>query len=188
MQHETRGLPELPNYAISRAGVLVNVKTGKAVKPSREHYPREHYPREHYPHEHYPRVRLYRTIGGVRTNSAVSIHRAVAAAWVRNPDPIGYDVVNHKDGDTGNYNADNLEWTNPAGNLLHARQTGIRTGGASTANPSPRERHTAAAELCSALRRRLTISSEALSEPCELSLGQGATIWGLRGSGWTRSV
>lgn len=52
------------------------------------------------------------------------IHKAVAAAFVDNPD--GRRVINHKDGNKQNNNASNLEWTTSLENNLHALRTGLR--------------------------------------------------------------
>ena len=38
------------------------------------------------------------------------VHRLVAIAFVHNPKPDEYNVVNHKDEDPSNNKADNLEW------------------------------------------------------------------------------
>lgn len=55
------------------------------------------------------------------------VHRAVALAWVENPDVVNFNIVNHKDGNKINNNESNLEWTDHAGNNLHAINTGLRS-------------------------------------------------------------
>lgn len=55
------------------------------------------------------------------------IHRAVALAWVVNPNPVNFTIVNHKDGDTSNNWFENLEWTNHSGNNYHAVNNGLRS-------------------------------------------------------------
>jgi hypothetical protein len=55
-----------------------------------------------------------------------SVHRAVAFAWVHNPEPGRFNIVNHKDGVPMNNDASNLEWTTYTGNNLHAVNSGLR--------------------------------------------------------------
>jgi hypothetical protein len=54
----------------------------------------------------------------------MSVHRAVAMAWV--PNPRNKPDVNHLDGNKGNANAQNLEWCDRSENLVHAYRTGLR--------------------------------------------------------------
>lgn len=54
------------------------------------------------------------------------VHRAVALAWVNNPDPEHLIIVNHKDGNRTNNVADNLEWSSYSGNNYHAVENGLR--------------------------------------------------------------
>ena len=53
------------------------------------------------------------------------IHRLVALAFIPNPNPQKYDMVNHIDGNVKNNNVCNLEWTNNYGNQMHAIKTGL---------------------------------------------------------------
>lgn len=46
------------------------------------------------------------------------VHRLIAETFVDNPN--GYETVNHKDGNTENNRADNLEWLPLADNIRHA--------------------------------------------------------------------
>lgn len=48
-----------------------------------------------------------------------AIHRLVALHFIPNPDPRTKLEVNHKDGDTKNNRADNLEWVSMGENLEH---------------------------------------------------------------------
>ena len=50
------------------------------------------------------------------------VHRLVAAAFIDNPE--GLPVINHKDFNPLNNNADNLEWTTPLGNTRYSLDRG----------------------------------------------------------------
>jgi hypothetical protein len=52
------------------------------------------------------------------------LHRLVAALFV--PNPALNNVVNHKDGDTRNNAAVNLEWCTASENCMHASATGLK--------------------------------------------------------------
>lgn len=54
------------------------------------------------------------------------VNRLVAEAFVYNPDPESYNIVNHIDGVKTNNNAENLEWTNSSGNQQHAVDNGLQ--------------------------------------------------------------
>lgn len=54
------------------------------------------------------------------------VHRAVALAWVENPNASEFTVVNHLDGNPVNNHWTNLEWTTVSGNNYHAVNNGLR--------------------------------------------------------------
>ena len=54
------------------------------------------------------------------------VHRLVALHYV--PNPYGYTVVNHLDGDKLNTHFSNLEWCTHTQNAQHALATGLRKG------------------------------------------------------------
>lgn len=56
----------------------------------------------------------------------VSVHHAVASAFLPNPD--SKKTVNHIDGDKLNNNVSNLEWATHSENLRHAHSTGLKRG------------------------------------------------------------
>ena len=51
------------------------------------------------------------------------IHRAVALAYIQNPENLPH--INHKDGDPTNNNVNNLEWCDAAANARHAVANGL---------------------------------------------------------------
>ena len=55
----------------------------------------------------------------------ISEHRLVALAFVENPNPGEFNVVNHIDGNKLNNHPSNLEWTNVSGNTKHAIEKGL---------------------------------------------------------------
>lgn len=56
----------------------------------------------------------------------LAVHKLVALTWVKNPDPVKFNIVNHLDGNPLNNHYTNLEWTDTAGNNLHAVNNGLR--------------------------------------------------------------
>lgn len=67
----------------------------------------------------YYQVRL-----GGRSGKTFSLHRILAEAFV--PNPQGFNVVNHKDGNKGNCSISNLEWCTSSYNNKHAYDTGLK--------------------------------------------------------------
>lgn len=59
-----------------------------------------------------------------------TVHRLVAQAFVYNPKPNEYSIVNHLDSDRKNNISENLEWTTYKGNSQHsAEYRKLKTGG-----------------------------------------------------------
>ena len=56
---------------------------------------------------------------GYATFNGKLIHRLMAEAWLKNPDPDEYTDVNHIDKNRSNNNIENLEWTDHENNMLH---------------------------------------------------------------------
>lgn len=71
----------------------------------------------------------YRIVDAFRGSltETLPVHRAVALAWVPNPDPEKFIVVNHRDGNPLNNDHVNLEWTTVSGNNYHAISAGLRS-------------------------------------------------------------
>ena len=56
------------------------------------------------------------------------VHRLVAFAFVENPDPENYTIVDHIDRNKQNNRADNLRWTNHSGNAFNQPFKGNKLG------------------------------------------------------------
>ena len=57
---------------------------------------------------------------GLNKLKRVCVHRLVAMAFVENPNPNEYTIVNHKDENRLNNHADNLEWCNQKYNVCYS--------------------------------------------------------------------
>lgn len=90
-------------YSVSNFG---NVKRESVKsKPGTGNYARdEHLVKQRKNNKGYLMVDLYKN----NIRSQLLVHRLVAQAFV--PNPNNYSIVNHKDEDKTNNNADNLEW------------------------------------------------------------------------------
>lgn len=102
-----------PNYAVSKCGNIFRISSGKLMEPQLRGKP------------------LYRSVRVCHNNipKHAKISRAVAKAWVHNPLPDRYGIVNHIDGDTLNDYYTNLEWTDIDGNKRHSVDTGLEGRG-----------------------------------------------------------
>ncbi len=110
-----RLVARFPNYAISTAGVVHNMKTNAYNKPVS-----------------LSRVDSYKTSGvidqaGLYKNPRQMTHRLVAITWVENDDYEKYYLVDHKDGDKSNCHYTNLRWMDHIGNNRAAVSQGLRT-------------------------------------------------------------
>lgn len=101
-------IPNFSRYIISKEGVLINLDTGKEIKPFFE--------------MRYAKFRLLSDVGYIHL---VGRHRLVALAWLDYPANVGDLVVNHKDGIPGNDWVDNLEFVTRAENNNHASENGL---------------------------------------------------------------
>jgi len=94
-----------PKYLVSEDGVVVG-PSGRALK-------------------------FFKTAKGYMCQAicgkTVRLHRAVATAFVPNPDNL--PEVNHIDGDKLNNRASNLEWATHKQNMEHAYRTGLARNG-----------------------------------------------------------
>lgn len=100
-----KSIPENPCYEVSNHGRVRNAVTSSLITPrvSQFGYLRIHY-----------------TVNGKRVDRY--IHRIVAEQFCNHPD--GCNVVNHKDHNTTNNVASNLEWVTQRDNVLYAMFNG----------------------------------------------------------------
>ena len=105
---EFRVIPGYESYAVTCYGVVISIERNILLSS--------------YILDNYLIVDTFR---GSRTET-LPVHRAVALAWVPNPDPSRYTIVNHKDGWSANNSHHNLEWTDYSGNNYHAVENGLR--------------------------------------------------------------
>lgn len=59
-------------------------------------------------------------------NKVMTLHKAVALAWLPNPDNKKF--INHIDGNKRNCSVENLEWTTHSDNMKHAWANGLISG------------------------------------------------------------
>lgn len=105
-----RVIPACSSYAVSRKGNVLDLKANYIKTYNRKN-------------NGYCSVML-RFKGGY---SSRPVHRLVAEAWIDNPNPSVFFLVNHKNGNKNDPHADNLEWCTYSGNIIHAYATGLRT-------------------------------------------------------------
>lgn len=99
MEEEWKDIPGYPGYKISNLGRVVSYKRysdGREIKGAPDK-------------DGYYHILLYNLLGVRHT---FKIHRLVAKAFVYNPHPDRWNIVNHKDENITNNRADNLEWCN----------------------------------------------------------------------------
>jgi len=109
MQQEAfRVIPGFDDFCVTRDGRIFNALTGKLIRA------------------HVYGDRKFVSYPTDVTTKLLSVHRAVALAWVENDDPVRKTVVNHLDGNPLNNHFSNLEWTTSSGNNYHAVNAGLR--------------------------------------------------------------
>lgn len=106
-----RIIPNYPNYAISKIGMVIDVKTKESIDVR-------------CPSDHYSSVWIYSPARNCK--SEIALHRLLAYAWIQNVDYMENCVVNHKDGIKTNFKLSNLEWTSFKENANHAFSNGLR--------------------------------------------------------------
>lgn len=103
-------LKDFPKYEINRTGVVRSIKTKVPLK--------------HFLSDGYVKVGIYKEKeNGVSTKPHARLHCLLAIQFISNPRNL--PVVNHKDGDRGNFSLDNLEWVTSSENSQHAYDIGL---------------------------------------------------------------
>lgn len=108
MSTEFRVIPGYERYVVSRSGIIFDTSDYTENRGS------------------YADGYVMHNVQVDGQSKGLSAHRAVALAWVHNPNPAEFNVVNHLDGEPLNNWFENLEWTTYSGNNYHAVNTGLR--------------------------------------------------------------
>ena len=108
MHEEFQVIPGYEGYSVSKGGIIKSIERDLVMS---QHM-----------------LNGYRVVDSFRGSATetLPVHRAVALAWVENPDVNKFNIVNHIDGNPINNWHENLEWTNHSGNNYHAVNTGLR--------------------------------------------------------------
>lgn len=106
--HLEEYIPDGSGYYISTLGEVFSIKTNKILKGRIDK-------------NGYITVHL-RT--GSNKGKHYRVHRLVALAFIERIE--GKNIVNHKDGNKQNNSLDNLEWSDPKGNFLHALENNLK--------------------------------------------------------------
>lgn len=123
MSEEFRSVPGFDGYSVSSTGRLINVVSGRSLKPSLNSTGYLRY--------------CIRKDG---RSASLRVHRAVALAWLGLP-PEGKTCVAHLDGCRTNNAASNLAWVSYAENEAHKEQHGTVARGQRNHASKLTERH-----------------------------------------------
>ncbi len=149
------------NYEINKNGEIRNLKTNKLLKL-------------HESWDGYFEVRLM-----IRKSEwVIKLHRLVAEAFL--PNPTNKPVVNHKDGNKKNNNANNLEWCTITENNNHALTTGLRKMPKGEKHPTSKLKELEVKEIFELYNKGLPLKS--ISNKYRISLGHLNRI--LNGERW----
>ena len=112
---EYKLIPRLMDYYVSKQGLVYSARRDRILKgrPDRKGY-----------------LNIYPMIGHNK-KKAIRVHRAVALAWIPNPD--NKPEVHHKDEDKTNNSVDNLAWVTTKENV----NAGTRTARMAKTNSKP---------------------------------------------------
>jgi len=92
-------IPDFPDYKVSDRGNILNINSGRILKPGLYTYKKVYLYKKGRPYMRY-------------------VHRLVAQSFI--PNPEGKKEVNHKDFDKHNNHVSNLEWVSYSENNAHA--------------------------------------------------------------------
>lgn len=106
------------DYEISSYGRVYNASTGKMLKPARSSSKTV----TNLNNQSYMRVGLTTIQHKVRL---LNVHMLVARAFIPNPNPEKFTIVNHINGNPECNWVTNLEWCTPIKNMYHALQTNL---------------------------------------------------------------
>lgn len=79
------------------------------------------------PYKQQGNLNYYRSVVKLRKNGIkkdCKVHRLVAEAFI--PNPKGYNIINHIDGNPLNNHVENLEWTTQKENMKHAIENELK--------------------------------------------------------------
>ena len=107
-----RYIPEYTRYAVSKEGEVIDTKNNRVINIA---------------HSDSSYLITYIYDPDKNKGRSIVVHRLVALAWVKNPDPMRYYMCNHLDGNKHNPYYTNLEWTNHKGNNQHAVNNNLRS-------------------------------------------------------------
>lgn len=102
-------------YTITKSGVITCLPKPKYNNATSK----EKVLRVHKDSNGYSIIRLYKNGKG----ASIRMHRLLALMFI--PNPNNYKVINHIDGNKGNYALENLEWVTFSENNKHAFATGL---------------------------------------------------------------
>ena len=101
-------IPGFEEWCVTKRGEIYNASTGRRIR------------------SYVYGDRLFCSYPSGVVQKLLSVHKAVALAWVENDDPSVKTIVNHRDGNPMNNWHENLEWTTYSGNNYHAINSGLR--------------------------------------------------------------
>lgn len=151
-------IPSCPNYSINRLGQVKShsrlVRNKHGYRSTREII-LKHYVRDN----GYPCV--------VLNKKDKFIHRLLGEVFI--PNPLGYPVINHRDGNKLNFALDNIYWTTYSENTLHAHDTGLMPIGSQRPNAILKEfqvieikSRIVSGEKCSSIAVDYTVSPDVI--------------------------